>query len=88
MSRPPPPPTINEDMPRQTPYIQVSGFHHDCVSQGSGPECCHTTISYSYLGNDCSAADAAPPLDNVNRQLINFLVVFQLNGLGLVFSHF
>ena len=34
------------------------------------------------------AADAAPPLDDVNRQLLNFIVVFELNGSGWVFSHF
>ena len=49
----PPPPTSNEDIPRQTPRLQVSGWHHDCVSQGGGPECCHKTASYSNLGNDC-----------------------------------
>ena len=30
------------------------------------------------------AADAAPPLDDVNRQLLNFIEVFELNGI----SHF
>ena len=34
------------------------------------------------------AADAAPPLDDVNLQLLNFMVVFELNGSGWVFSHF
>ena len=34
------------------------------------------------------AADAAPPLDDVNRQLLNFIDVFELNGSGWVFSHF
>ena len=29
----PPPPTINEDIPRQTPCIQISGCHHNCLSQ-------------------------------------------------------
>ena len=33
-------------------------------------------------------ADAAPPLDDVNRQLQNFIEVFELNGSGRVFSHF
>ena len=33
-------------------------------------------------------ADAAPPLDDVNRQLLNFVEVFELNGSGWVFSHF
>ena len=27
-------------------------------------------------------------LDNVNRQLLNFIEVFELNGSGWVFSHF
>ena len=34
------------------------------------------------------AADAAPPLDDVHRQLLNFIEVFELNGSGWVFSHF
>ena len=46
-------PTTNEDIPRQTPCIQVSGCHHDCVSESGGPTCCHTTTSYHNLGNDC-----------------------------------
>ena len=33
-------------------------------------------------------ADAAPPLDDVNQQLLNFIEVFELNGQGWVFSHF
>ena len=33
-------------------------------------------------------ADAAPPLHDVNRQLLNFTEVFELNGSGWVFSHF
>ena len=33
-------------------------------------------------------ADATPPLDDVNRQLLNFIEVFELKGLGWVFSHF
>ena len=32
--------------------------------------------------------DSAPPLDNVNQQLLNFIEVFELNGSGWVFSHF
>ena len=34
------------------------------------------------------AADTAPPLDDVNRQLLNFIEVFELNGSGWVFSNF
>ena len=34
------------------------------------------------------AADTAPPLDYVNRQLLNFIEVFELNGSGWVFSNF
>ena len=34
------------------------------------------------------AADTAPPLDNVNRPLLNFIEVFELNGSGWVFSNF
>ena len=34
------------------------------------------------------AADTAPPLDDVNRQLLNFIEVFELNGSGSVFSKF
>ena len=34
------------------------------------------------------AADATPPLDGVNRQLLNFIEVFELNGSWWVFSHF
>ena len=34
------------------------------------------------------AADAAPPLDDVNRQLLNFIKVYELNGSGWLFSHF
>ena len=41
------------------------------------------TASYPNFGND-----AAPPLDDVNRQLLNFIEVFELNGSGWVFSHF
>ena len=33
-------------------------------------------------------ADAAPPLDDVSRQLLNFIGVFEVNGSGWVFSHF
>ena len=32
--------------------------------------------------------DAAPPIDDVNRQLLNFIEVFELNETGWVFSHF
>ena len=49
----PQPPTNNEDITRQTPRLQVSGCHHDCVPQSGGPECCHTTASYPNFGNDC-----------------------------------
>ena len=34
------------------------------------------------------AADTAPPLDDVNRHLLNFIEVFELNGSGWVFSNF
>ena len=34
------------------------------------------------------AAVAAPPLDDVNRELQNFIEVFELKGSGWVFSHF
>ena len=46
-----------------------------------GSECCHTTTSYPNFRNDCCvyAADAVPPLDDVNRQLLNFIEVFELN---------
>ena len=37
---------------------------------------------------DVHAANAAPLLDNVDRQLLNFIEVFELNGSGWVFSHF
>ena len=30
------------------------------------------------------AADTAPPLDDVNRQLLNFIEVFELNGFGII----
>ena len=33
-------------------------------------------------------AHAAPPLDDVNRQLLNFIEVFELNGSGWIFTHF
>ena len=33
------------------------------------------------------AADTTPPLDDVNRQLLNFIKVFELNGSGWVFSN-
>ena len=33
-------------------------------------------------------ADAAPPLHNANRELLNFIEVFERNGSGWVFSHF
>ena len=33
-------------------------------------------------------ADAAPPLDDVNRQLLNFIEVYEHNGAGCVFSYF
>ena len=32
--------------------------------------------------------DTTPPLDDVNRQLLNYIEVFELNGSGWVFSHF
>ena len=34
------------------------------------------------------AVDAVPPLDDVNRQLLNFIEVFELNGSMWVFTHF
>ena len=34
------------------------------------------------------AADAVPPLDDVNRQLLNFIEVFELNESWWVFSNF
>ena len=34
------------------------------------------------------AADTAPPLDGVKRQILNFIEVFELNGSGWVFSNF
>ena len=34
------------------------------------------------------AADAAPSLDDVNRQLLSSIEVFELNGSGWIFSHF
>ena len=33
-------------------------------------------------------ADAVPPLDDVNRQLLNFIEVYEHNGSGWVFSNF
>ena len=33
-------------------------------------------------------ADAAPPLNDVNRQLLNFIEVYEQNGSGWVFSNF
>ena len=33
-------------------------------------------------------ADTTPPLDDVNRQLLNYIELFELNGSGWVFSHF
>ena len=54
VSRPtPPPPTNNDTGPHQTPRIQKPGCHHDFVSQGGGPECCHANTSYPNFGNDC-----------------------------------
>ena len=46
-------PTNNEDLSRQTPCLQVPGYHLNCVSQGGGSECCQTTASYPNFGNDC-----------------------------------
>ena len=37
---------------------------------------------------DVYAADTAPPLVDVNRQLLNFIEVFELNRSGWVFSNF
>ena len=34
------------------------------------------------------SADAAPPLDDVNRRLLNFIEVYKHNGSGWVFSNF
>ena len=34
------------------------------------------------------AADTAPPIDDVNCQLLNFIEVFELSGSGWVFSNF
>ena len=48
INRPPPPTSTNENLPKQTPCLQIPSSHHDCVSQGCGPECCHTTAR-----NDC-----------------------------------
>ena len=56
------------------------------MSQGGGSERCHTTTSYPNLRVVCSST--APPLDDVNRQLLNFIEVFELNGSGWVFSNF
>ena len=33
-------------------------------------------------------SDDAPPLEDVNRQLVNFIEVYEHNGSGWVFSHF
>ena len=33
-------------------------------------------------------ADAAPPLNDVNRQLLNFIEVYEHNGSGWIFSKF
>ena len=55
--RPPvnrPPPTIDEDLPHQTPRVLVPGYHHECVPRGGGSERCYTSTSYPNLGNDCS----------------------------------
>ena len=34
------------------------------------------------------AADTAPPIDDVNRRVLNFIEVFELNGSGWAFSNF
>ena len=34
------------------------------------------------------AADNAPPVDDVNRHLLNFIEIFELNGSGWLFSNF
>ena len=34
------------------------------------------------------ATDTAPPLDDANRQVLNFIEVFELNGSGWVFYNF
>ena len=42
----PPPTTNNDNLPRQKPCLQVSGCHHDCVSQSGVPKPYHTTTTY------------------------------------------
>ena len=58
------------------------------MSQSGGPEL--VTQPPVTLTTEMIAvyADAAPPLDDVNRQLLNFIEVFELNGTGWVYSHF
>ena len=79
-----PPHTIDEDLPHQTPRIQIPGSSFTIV--------CHQAVDPSVVTQpvvtltsemiDVYAPDALPPLDDVNRQLLNFIEVFELNESG------
>ena len=72
--------------------------HHACKFQVTITIVCHKAVDRSGATQPpvtltsemiaVYAADTAPPLDDVNRQLLNFIEVFELNGSGWVFSNF
>ena len=85
INRPPPPPTIDEELPHQTPRIQVPGCHHDCVPQDGRSERGHTTTSYPNFRNDCFVCSrycTATSTTLIPTKL------FELNGSGWVLSNF
>ena len=59
------------------------------MTQGGGSERCHTTTSYPNFGNDCCVCSRyRTTCRRRNRQLVNFIEVFELNGSRWVFSNF
>ena len=86
-----PPPSTNEDLSRKNTVPTSSRFSITIV--------CHKVVDPNVVTQPpvtlnseiiaVYAAVAAPPLDDVNRELQkNFIEVFELKGSGWVFSHF
>ena len=88
LDRSPPPPSTIEDLSRQTPCLQVPGCHRDCVSQGGGSECCHTTASYPNLRNDCCICSKCRTTTRRRQSAATELHRGIRIESGWVFSHF
>ena len=77
LSTPPPPPL--HLLPTIT---QFHTKHHAYKFQVVITIVCHAEMIALYV------ADTAPPIDKINRQLLNFIEVFALNRSECVFSNF